>query len=836
MTEVPVYKQAKERLDKERQVGTPPSHAQVVVIGGGVIGCNVAYHLTKLGWSDVVLLERKQLTCGTTWHAAGLAVSGGMDSETMLYMARYSIDLYSRLEDETGQPTGFKPVGYMEIASTPAVWEELRRAAAFMRGFGSNVHEISPREIQELWPLLKTDDLLGGVYFPDEGRTNPIDTTVSLAKGAKMGGAQIFEDTCVTGIKQADGRVTGVTTDQGEIQAEYVVNCCGMWARELGDLSGVAIPLQAAEHYYLLTEPFEGMHPDLPIIEDLNKYSYYREEMGGLMLGLFEPDPQPWGLDGIPEEFAFGTLKPDWDRMLPHVEQSMERIPAVKDVGVHMLFCGPESFTPDVSCHMGEAPGLKNYFVAAGMNSLGVLLGGGVGQIMAHWIVEGLPPVDVTGINVDRVLRYQTNQEFLRDRSKEVLGLTYLNHWPNYSFQTARNARRSALHDRLAEAGAHFGESVGWEYADWFAPEGVESRVQEYSWGRQNWFEYNAAEHRAAREDVILMDVSLMSKFLVQGRDAERILNYISANNVSVPVGKIVYTQWLNQAGGIEADLTVTRLAEDRFMVICADLIHTRVESILNRDISPEDHAFVTDVTSGYAMINVQGPKSRQLLSQLTSVDMTNEAFPYMCVREIDVGYARALALRITYLGELGYELYVPTDFAVHVYDRLVEAGADMGVRNAGMQALNTLRIEKAYRDYGHDMDNTDTPLEAGLSFVVDFDKPGGFVGREALLRKKEEGAPERRLVQFLLQDPEPLLYHAEPVYRNGARVGHIQSGGYGFTLGGAVGLGYVENEGGASQDFIETGQYEIQVVDERYPAAASLRPMYDPKGEKIRA
>jgi len=552
------------------------------------------------------------------------------------------------------------------------------------------------------------------------------------------------------------------------------------------------------------------------------------------MLGLFEPGAAPWGMEGIPAEFSFGQLNPNWDRMMPHIEQSMERIPAVKDAGIRMLFCGPESFTPDLSCFMGEAPGLKNYYVAAGMNSLGVLLGGGVGQIMAHWIVEGSPPVDVTAINIDRVLRYQNNSEYLCDRATETLGLAYLNHWPNYQFHTARNARRSVLHERLAEAGAYFGESAGWEYADWFAPKGIEPRV-EYSWARQNWFDYNANEHRAAREDVILMDLSLMSKFLVQGREAERILNRICANNISVPVGKIVYTQWLNEAGGIEADLTVTRLAEDRFMVICGDLIHTRVESTLNRNISPEDHAFVTDVTSGYSMINVQGPKSRQLLSKLTSADMSNEAFPYMTMQEIDIGYALPLAFRVTYVGELGYELYVPTEFAVHVYDLLVEAGANMGLMNAGLQALNTLRLEKAYRDYGHDIDNTDTPLEAGLGFAIDFDKPHGFIGREALLRLKEQGRPNRRLVQFLLEDPKPLLYHGEPIYRDGILVGDIESGAFGYTLDGAVGLGYVEFEGGVDAEYIKSGRYEIEVVGERYPAKASLRPLYDSKGEKIR-
>jgi len=812
-----------------------PTHARVIVIGGGVIGCSVAYHLTKIGWKDVVLLERKQLTCGATWHAAGLVASGMTTSTTFLYMTRYTRDLYARLEEETGQATGFNPVGYMEVASTPAIMEEIKRGSAFIRNQGVDIQDLTPSDIKQLWPLAKTDDLLGGIYIPDEGRTNPIDTTIALAKGAKMGGAQIFEDTKVTGIRKADGRVTGVITERGEIEAEFVINCAGMWGREVGEMGGVEVPLHAAEHYYLITEPFDGMKPDLPILEDLHKYSYFREEVGGMMLGLFEPNAAPWGMDGIPEDFTFGEIAPDWDRMMPHIENAMERIPAVKDVGIHKFFCGPESFTPDLSCHMGEAPNLKNYYVAAGMNSLGVLLGGGVGLIMAQWMADGVAPVDISGLNLDRVLRFQNNQEYLQERVSETLGLMYLNHWPNYTFITGRNVRRSPLHDRLTEQGAYFGESMGWEFPDWFAPKGVEPKV-EYSWGRQNWFPYNQAEHEATRNNVVLMDLSLMSKFLVQGRDAEKYLNLICTNNVSVPVGKIVYTQWLNETGTIEADLTVTRMAEDRYMVLCADAAHTHVESWLHKYIPKEAHAFVTDVTSGYAMINVQGPKSRELITSATSADLSNDAFPYMTMQEIDIGYARPLAFRVTYVGELGYELYTPTEFALHVYDKLVEAGGDMGVKNAGLHALGSLRMEKAYRDYGHDVDNSDTPLDVGLGFCVDFDKPGGFIGREALLKYKESGPIKYRLVQFLLKNPEPLLYHAEPIFRDGKYVGYVQSGAYGFTLGGSVGLGTVEHEGGVSKEYIEGGNFEIEVVGERYPAKASIRPMYDPKGERVRS
>jgi glycine cleavage system aminomethyltransferase T/glycine/D-amino acid oxidase-like deaminating enzyme len=812
-----------------------PTHAQVVIIGGGVIGCNVAYHLTKLGWRDVVLLERKQLTAGTTWHAAGLVVTGGFRTETGLGMAKYTRELYASLEEETGQATGFKPVGYLELACTRERLHDLRRAAGFQRGYGVNVQEISPSEVKELWPLARTDDVLAGFYTAEDGRTNPVDTTMAVAKGAKMGGARIFEETGVVGIKTANGCVTGVATDRGDIEAEYVVNCCGMWAREVGRMAGVSVPLQAAEHYYLITEPMEGIHADLPIIEDLDKFAYYREEVGGLMLGLFEPVAAPWGMDGIPEEFSFGELPPDWDRMMPFIEAAMARIPAVKEAGIRKLFCGPESFTADLGMLMGEAPELRNFFIAAGMNSLGVLLGGGVGQIMAQWIVDGLPPVNVSGMSIERVVPFQNTPKYLHDRTVEILGWMYYEHWANRQFKTGRNIRKSPLHDRLAAAGAYFSASKGWEYPDWFAPEGVEPKV-EYTWWRQNWFEYAAEEHRATREGVIVMDLTLMGKFLVQGRDAEKVLNRICANNVAVPAGRIVYTQWLNERGTIEADLTVTRLAEDSFLVVTSDVIHGHAHAWLKRHVPPEAHAFVTDVTSGYALINIQGPKSRQLLSLVTHADLSNEAFPYMTMQEIDMGYALVKAFRITYLGELGYELYMPTEFALHVYDTIVAAGRGVGLKHAGIQALNSLRLEKAYRDYGHDIDNTDTPLEVGLSFAVDFDKPGGFIGREALLQHREEGVLTYRLVQFLLEDPEPLLYHAEPIYRDGVRVGDLLSGGYGHTLGGAVGLGQVRNDGGVTPDFIASGSYEIEIAGERYPARASLRPMYDPKNERVRS
>ncbi len=817
-----------------------PTHVQVVIIGGGIIGCSIAYHLTKLGWRDIVLLERSQLTAGTTWHAAGLVSSGGFRTETTIKMAKYTVDLFARLGKETGQDTGFSPIGHLELACNMEELDSIRRAADFGRGFGIDIEEVSASQIQKMWPLMDTSDVVAGIYTAQDGRTNPVDTTMALAKGAKMGGARIFEDTKVTGIKSKNGRVTGVVTSKGDIEAEYVVNCAGMWARELGKLAGVNVPLHAAEHYYLITEPIEGMHRELPIVEESGAYAYYREEHGGLLVGVFEPVAGPWGmvrpggLGGIPENFSFGEIPPDWDRLMPYLDKAMDRIPVSKNAGVHVLFCGPESFTPDLGPLMGEAPELKNFYVAAGFNSLGILLGGGAGQIMAQWIVDGLPSVDVSEINIERMSPFQNNPKYLRDRTVEILGWMFTT-WPNYQATKARNACKSALHDRLADAGACFFEYSGWEYPEWFAPEGVEPVVK-YSWGRQNWFHYAAAEHKAAREGVVLMDLTLMSKILVQGRDAEKALNRICANNVSVSVGRCVYTQWLNERGTIEADLTVTRLAEDSFMVVLSPSILTHVATWLKRNISPDAHVFVTDVTSAYNIISIQGPKSRQLLSELTTKNMSNEAFPYRTLQEIDMGYALVKALRLSYVGELGWELYVPTEFTLHVYDMLLEVGQAVELKHAGLSALDSLRLEKGYRDYGNDIDNVDTPLEVGLGFFVDFDKPGGFIGREALLRQKEGGNLEMRLVQFLLEDPEPLLHGGETVIRNGKRVGYIRTGGYGHTLCGSVGLGQVENEAGVTVDYVNSGSYEIEVAGECYPAKASLRPMYDPQNKRVRS
>ena len=811
---------------------TLPARARVVIVGGGVIGCSVAYHLTTLGWRDVTLLERQQLTSGTTWHAAGLLTTL-RDTETQTRLAKYTQDLYRRLEGETGQATGLIDCGSIQLAITADKAAEMRRGVKLAACFGVEGHEISPADVQRLWPLADVSDLIAAFHFPNDARANPTDVTQALAKGARQGGARIIERTPVTGFTNQHGRVTGVVTERGTIEAEYVVNCAGIWARQLGRLAGVNVPLQAAEHYYLVSEPVAGVHPRLPILRDPGNAAYIREEAGKLMVGLFEREARAWGAHGIPADFAFGDIPPDWERMSPHIEQAMRRVPCLLQTGIKLLFCGPESFTPDHNYLMGEAPNLRNYFVAAGFNSLGILSGGGAGLVMAHWIVDGRPPLDVWSVNIRRMYGWQDNDRYLQDRTVESLGIGYQDHWPYRQWESARNVKKSVLHDRLAAAGACFGESAGWERPNWYASDGQKPQYH-YSWGRQNWFRNNAEEHAAVRERVGVFEQSSFSKLLVQGRDALSVLNRIATANLDVANGRTVYTQFLNDAGGIEADLTVTRLAPDRFLVLTAAFTHTHVEAWINQRIPADAFAVVTDVSGAYAMLNVQGPASRALLAELSPDDFSAARFPFATCREVRIGYQTVLALRLSYVGELGWELYVPTAFALPVYDALIAAGRTHGLRHCGYHTLNSLRIEKAYRDWSHDIGPGDTPLQAGLAFTCCWDKPGGFIGRDALLTERNAGTPRRRLLQFLLEDPEPLLYHNEPIYRNGALVGLTTSAMYGHTLGGAVALGYVTCEDGVSNDYVAAGRFEIEAGDQRLAARASLRALYDPENRQV--
>ncbi len=814
-----------------------PERAQVVVIGGGVIGLSTAYHLTKLGWRDVLVLERHQLTSGTTWHAAGLITSAGMTDEASLTMSIYSRQLYARLEEETGLSCGFRRCGHLHVATTPTRVEAMRREAAYAKRFGQESHEIGPSEIAELWPMAETSDLLRGFYVPAEGRANPHDVAMSLAKGARLGGATILEGVPATGVTTSGDRVTGVVTTEGTIEAEVVVLSAGIWSRQFGDAIGVRIPLQAAEHYYLVTEPFPGVHPDLPVLEDPSTYGYFREETGGLLVGLFEPEAAAWKLDGVPDDFAFGEIEPDFERVGPYVELAMSRVPEVRNVGVRKFFCGPESFTADVHPLLGESPELRGLFAATGLNSLGILLGGGVGNVMADWIVNGRPPLELTGFTLDRTSPHEATRIFRRDRTPEQLGVLFGDAMaPGWTPRSARGVRRSPVHERLVVGGARFDTSTGWEWPDFFAGPGATPPHVEQSFGRQPHFTFVEAEHRAVREDAGLLDMSFMCKFLLQGPDAGAVLDRLVVSSTAVGVGKVVYTAMCHEGGGMWLDCTFTRQADDRYLVVGTDLVSRRLEALLGRAVAPGDAATLTDVTANFALFSLQGPKSRTLLSRLASGDLSNESFPYLTGRHLDVAYAPSVWVqRVTYVGELGFELHVRSDLAVSVYDALFEVGSDLGLRNVGISALNGLRLEKGYRDYGHDIGNDDTPLEAGLGFFVDFGK-ASFPGRKALLEQRHGGPLGERLVNLLVLDPEPLLVHHEDVLRDGVLVGEVEAGAYGYTLGGSVAIATVRSERGVTGEWLSSGRFEVEVCGRRSAARVQLAPLYDPSRSRILA
>ncbi|HVQ87865.1 MAG TPA: FAD-dependent oxidoreductase [Actinomycetes bacterium] len=806
-----------------------PTRAQYVVVGGGVVGTSIAYHLAKLGANDVVQLERKQLTSGTTWHAAGEVVSGGTMDENTAWMVRYSRDLYDTLEQETGLSTGFKQCGYLQLASTKRREEGFRRETAFLRAYGLEKHILSQKEVADLVPMIKSDDIRAGFFTPDEGRANPVDVTMSLAKGARMRGVKIFEDTEVTGFTQEAGTVTGVVTERGTIECEKVVIAAGLWGRELSAKAGVMVPLQAAEHYYLLTEPIEGVTSQLPVIEDPESYGYFREEGGGLLVGMFEPVGAPWSLDGTPKDSAFAVLPPDWDRMSPFLEVAMQRFPALEDAGIRTLFCGPESFTDDLAPMLGESPELRNFYLACGLNSVGILLGGGLGHVMAQWLIDESPPIDLTTVSVDRAHDFQATRQFRKERTVERLGFL-LNDaaWPNASPKTARDIRQSPFHAHHVADGAYFVPSSGWEYPEYFAGPGKKPTV-EWGFERGEAFDRTRDEHLNMRENVGAMDLSVMSNFLVQGPHAEQVLNRICANDVAVAVGRVVYTQWLNERGGIIADVTVTRLADDEYLVISADNVHRRLPAWIKRNTASNEFVVVTDVTSGSAMLSVQGPKSRELLQRLSPDDWSNAAFPFLTAQRVELGYTPLVALRVTYVGELGWDLVIPAEFGAKLYDQIREAGADLGFKPTGLGALSSMRMEKAYRDMGHDIDSEDTPLEAGLGFAVAWDKPGGFIGRDSLLKQRDGGPLESRMVNFLLDDASYDLVGAEPIVWNGETCGYMRVGAFGYSLGAATGLGMVEREGGISGEMISAGGFEIDVAGTRVAAKASLRPFFDP-------
>ena len=810
-----------------------PAQARVVIIGGGIIGCSVAYHLAKQGWKDIVLLERKSLTSGTTWHAAGL-IGQLRATATMTRLAKYSADLYARLEAETGLATGMRQCGSITVALSEERHEEILRQASMARAFGVEAVPLSRADVAEKYPHLNTDDVVAGVWIPSDGQGEPGNIALAMAKGARQMGVQVVEHAAVTGIRKAGRRVRGVDWakggETGHITAEHVVNCAGMWGHQVGRMAGVNVPLQACEHFYIVTEPIAGLE-QMPVLRVPDECAYYKEDAGKYLLGAFEPEAKPWGMGGIPADFEFDQLPEDFDHFEPILEAAVNRVPLLADAGIHTFFNGPESFTPDDAYHLGLAPECDNFWVAAGFNSIGIQSAGGAGKALAEWMEAGEKPFDLGDVDISRMQPFQGNKRYLEARARETLGLLYADHFPFRQKATARGIRRSPFHEHLKARGAVFGEVAGWERANWFANPGQRAQY-DYTWKRPNWFDNTAQEHRAVRENIGIYDMSSFGKLRIVGPDAENFLNHVCGNDVAVPVGRIVYTQFLNSRGGIEADVTVTRLSETAYLVVTPAATRLADQTWLERH-RADARVTITDMTAAEGVLAVMGPNARTLMEAVSPNDFSNSANPFGTAQEIEIGMGLARAHRVSYVGELGWELYIPADMAAHVFEGLMEAGADMGARLCGLHMMDTCRIEKAFRHFGHDITCEDHVLEAGLGFAVKTGK-GDFIGREAVLKKRETGL-ERRMMQFLLNDPAPLLYHHEPILRDGEVVGYLSSGAYGHTLGGAVGMGYVPCPGESAEDVLASS-YEIEVAGVQVACKASLKPLYDPKGARPKA
>ena len=828
------------------ELASLPDRAHVVVIGGGVIGTSVAYHLTLRGITDVLLLEQGQLSCGTTWHAAGL-VGQLRASESGTRLVQYSTQLYDRLEAETGLATGFRRCGGVTVARTQDRMMALRRTAATAAAFGLECELISPARAAEMYPIMDVSGLAGAIWLPGDGRANPTDLTAALARGARMRGATIRERTRVTGIAVSHGSgtgpearpaggpaVTGVRTDQGDVEAEIVINCGGQWAKQIGAMCGVTVPLHSAEHFYVVTDQISGAHRDLPVLRDPDGYTYIKEEVGGLLVGGFEPDAKPWvAPDQLPHPFEFQLLAEDWEHFAILMDNAIERIPVLASTGMKKLYNGPESFTPDNQFILGEAPELRNFYVAAGFNSVGIASAGGAGKALADWIVDGDPGIDLTVVDIRRFAGFNGNNRWLRDRVGEVLGLHYAPPWPNRELVTARPFRRSPAYHLLREAGACFGSKMGWERANVFAPAGQDP-VIEYSWDRPQWLAWSVAEQRATREAVAVFDQTSFSKYLLTGPEALAALQWLCTADVDVPPGRTVYTGMLNKGGRYEADVTVTRLSGEEFLIFSSAASTERDLDHIRRRL-PARGASLVDVTSAYAVYGVMGPRSRELLARLTSADLSDEAFGFGQSREIDLGYATVRATRLTYVGELGWELCSRSEFAVGVYEDLMAAGTDLGVVNAGYYAIESLRLEKAYRAFGRELTPDYNPVEAGLLFACKLRTDIGFLGRAAVESARAAG-PRQRLVSVVLDDPEVMMWGGELLMRDGSAAGLVTSAAWGATLGASVGLAYLRPAGGdvVTRDYARSGRYQVNVGGKVCDATVSLRPPFDPDGERV--
>ncbi|WP_422748225.1 GcvT family protein [Mycobacterium sp. WMMD1722] len=812
-----------------------PDRARVVVIGGGVIGTSVAYHLTHCGLTDVVLLEQGQLSSGTTWHAAGL-VGQLRASESGTRLVQYSTQLYADLEAETGLSAGYKQCGGVIVARTEDRMTQLRRTAANAAAFDMECELLTPEQAGEHYPVMRVDDLVGAIWLPADGKANPTDLTMALAKGARLGGARVIEKTRVTGILTANGRVRGVHTDGGEIEAEIVVNCAGQWAKQVGAMAGVNVPLHSAEHFYVVSEAIDGVHPDLPILRDPDGYTYFKEEVGGLVIGGFEPEAKPWvSPDAVPYPFEFQLLDEDWDHFEILMDNALLRIPALEVTGIKKFYNGPESFTPDNQFLLGEAPELGNFFVGAGFNSVGIATAGGAGRALAEWIVEGAPSGDLTGVDIRRFARFNGNNRWLHDRVAEVLGVHYEIPWPNRELTTARPFRRSPVHHLLEAAGANFGSKMGWERANFFAPPGQPPAI-DYTWGKPNWLPWSAAEQRSTRTGVTVFDQTSFSKYLMIGPDAEAALQWLCTADVGVAVGRTVYTGMLNARGTYESDVTVTRTAADEFLIVSSAATTERDRDHIRKNLPPGANATLVDMTSAYAVFGVMGPASRDLLGALTDADLSDAAFGFGTSRLISLGYATVRATRITYVGELGWELYVPTEFAVGVYEDLMRAGAGLDVARGGYYAIESLRLEKGYRAFGRELTPGENPVEAGLLFACKLGTDIDFLGRDAVEKAKAEGV-RKKLVSFRVDDADAMLWGGEVLLRDGVVAGQATAAAWAQTTGCCVGLAYVRAPNGAPVDpaWVRSGRYEVDVAGVRHPVSVSLRPLYDPDNRRVR-
>jgi 4-methylaminobutanoate oxidase (formaldehyde-forming) len=812
-----------------------PSSAKIIIVGGGIVGCSVAYHLGKMGLTDVLLLEQGKLTCGSTWHAAGL-VGQLRTSANITQLLGYSVALYDRLEQETGLATGWKRNGGLRLACNPERWTEVKRQATTATSFGLEMHLLTPKEAQELWPLMQVDDVVGAAFLPTDGQASPSDIAMSLAKGARQGGVTIAEGVKVTGIEVETGRVRAVVTDKGRVTCDKLVICAGQWSRTLGRMAGVNIPLVSVQHQYLITEAIDGVKSDLPTLRDPDRLTYWKEEVGGLVMGGYEPNPMPWAERGIPERFEFQLLEDDLEHFEPLLELAIGRVPAMQTAGIKQFINGPESFTPDGNFILGEAPEVRGIFVGAGFNAFGIASGGGAGMVLAEWVGKGAPPFDLWPVDIRRFGRNHLDTSWVRTRTLEAYAKHYTMAWPFEEHHSGRPLRRSPLYDRLKAEGACFGEKLGWERPNWFADLASGEKAEDhYSYERQNWFDAVGREHKAARERVAVFDQTSFAKFMLVGRDAEQALSWIAANDVARPPGHLVYTQMLNDRGGIECDLTVGRLSPTEYYIVTGTGFATHDFDWISRSIPDGLDARLIDVTSSNAVLSVMGPRSRDLLQGLTEQDMSSASFPFGRVKRITVANAPVLALRVTYVGELGYELHIPVEFALTVYDALMEAGRRHGVANAGYRAIESLRLEKGYRAWGAEIGPDHSPLVAGLGWAVKLKSNTPFQGRTALEAQVTKKLP--RLLAGFTTDPSIVLLGRETIYRDGKRVGWLTSGGYGYTVGRSIGYGYVRDpENGVDRDKVLLGRYELEVATRRVPAEVFLDPLYDPTMSRIKS